>query len=81
MYTAHAALELYAEAFDSVGALDKLEAFASFNGPDFYRLPRNSGTVTLRRESWTVPATLAYLDDAPLVPLRAGETLDWKLQG
>lgn len=81
MYTAHAALELYAEAFDSVGALDKLEAFASFNGPDFYRLPRNSGTVTLRRESWTVPATLAYLDDAPLVPLRAGETLAWKLQG
>ena len=80
MYTAHAALELYAEAFDSVGALDKLEAFASFNGPDFYRLPRNSGTVTLRRESWTVPATLAYLDDAPLVPLRAGETLDWTLQ-
>ncbi len=80
MYTALAALELYAEAFDSVGALDKLEAFASFNGPDFYRLPRNSGTVTLRRESWTVPATLAYLDDAPLVPLRAGETLDWKLQ-
>ena len=80
MYTAHAALELYAEAFDSVGALDQLEAFASFNGPDFYRLPRNSGTVTLRRESWTVPATLAYLDDAPLVPLRAGETLDWKLQ-
>lgn len=81
MYTAHAALELYAEAFDSVGALDQLEAFASFNGPDFYRLPRNSGTVTLRRESWTVPATLAYLDDAPLVPLRAGETLAWKLQG
>lgn len=81
MYTAHAALELYAEAFDSVGALDKLEAFASFNGPDFYRLPRNNGTVTLRRESWTVPATLAYLDDAPLVPLRAGETLAWKLQG
>ena len=80
MYTAHAALELYAEAFDSVGALDKLEAFASFNGPDFYRLPRNSGTVTLRRESWTVPATLAYLDDAPLTPLRAGETLAWKLQ-
>ncbi len=80
MYTAHAALELYAEAFDSVDALDKLEAFASFNGPDFYRLPRNSGTVTLRRESWTVPATLAYLDDAPLVPLRAGETLAWKLQ-
>jgi len=81
MYTAHAALELYAEAFDSVGALDKLEAFASFNGPDFYRLPRNTDTVTLRRESWTVPATLAYLDDAPLVPLRAGETLAWKLQG
>ena len=80
MYTAHAALELYAEAFDSVGALDQLEAFASFNGPDFYRLPRNSGTVTLRRESWTVPTTLAYLDDAPLTPLRAGETLDWKLQ-
>ena len=81
MYTAHTALELYAEAFDSVGALDQLEAFASFNGPDFYRLPRNTDTVTLRRESWTVPATLAYLDDAPLVPLRAGETLGWKLQG
>ena len=63
----------------SVGALDKLEAFASFNGPDFYRLPRNSGTVTLRRESWTVPATLAYLDDARWCRC-AGETLDWKLQ-
>ena len=78
-YTAPAALEMYAEAFESVGALDKLEAFASFNGPDFYGLPRNRGQVTLRRESWTLPATLPF-GDALIKPLRAGETLEWKLQ-
>lgn len=79
MYTAHAAIELYAEAFESVGALDKLEAFASFNGPDFYRLPRNTEQVTLAKQSWQVPAEVAYGNDT-LVPLRAGETIAWKLQ-
>ncbi|MDP2018565.1 dihydroorotase, partial [Hydrogenophaga sp.] len=59
-YTAHAAIEMYAEAFDTVGALDKLEAFASFNGPAFYGLPRNSGTVTLKRESWTTPESFRF---------------------
>jgi dihydroorotase len=78
-YTAHAALELYAEAFDAAGALDALEAFASFNGPDFYRLPRNAGEVTLERRAWTVPEAFAYAGGERLVPLRAGESLQWKL--
>jgi dihydroorotase len=78
-YTAPAALELYAEAFEEVGALGKLEAFASFHGPDFYGLSRNRGTVTLRREAWTVPETVPF-GDAVLRPLRGGETLNWKLQ-
>ena len=77
-YTAHAALELYAEAFDSVGALDKLEAFASFNGPAFYGLPVNSGTVTLKRETWTPPESYPF-GEAIVKPLRGGETLGWKL--
>ncbi|TCS33540.1 dihydroorotase [Paucimonas lemoignei] len=77
-YTALHALELYAQAFDSVDALDKLEAFASFNGPAFYGLPRNSGTVTLKRESWTLPAELPFGENT-LVPLNAGETIGWKL--
>lgn len=77
-YTAHAAMELYAQAFESVGALDKLEAFASFHGADFYGLPRNTGTITLRRESWTPPERFTY-GDAELKPLGAGETLPWKL--
>jgi dihydroorotase len=77
-YTALAALELYAEAFDNAGALDKLEAFASFHGADFYGLPRNSGTVTLKRESWTVPETLPY-GEATLKPLRGGEAMAWRL--
>ena len=77
-YTAHAAMELYAEAFDQAGALDKLEAFASFNGPAFYGLPRNQGSITLRRESWTLPESFAF-GEAELKPLRAGETLAWKL--
>ena len=76
-YTALSALELYAEAFEAVGALDRLEAFASFNGADFYGLPRNTGTVTLRREDWTLPETLPF-GGAPLKPLRAGETLAWR---
>ncbi len=78
-YTAHAALELYAEAFESVGALDKLEAFASFNGPDYYRLPRNLEVVTLEKQSWLTPEAFAYVDGDTLVPLRAGEPLHWKL--
>jgi dihydroorotase len=77
-FTAHAALELYAEAFDAAGALDRLEAFASFNGPDFYRLPRNAGTVTLRREAWSPPPELGF-GDATLVPLRGGEPIAWRL--
>ncbi len=76
-YTALSALELYAEAFEAAGALERLEAFASFNGADFYGLPRNSGTVTLRREAWTLPETLPF-GGAPLKPLRAGETLAWR---
>jgi len=77
-YTAHAAIEMYAEAFDNAGALDKLEAFASFNGPAFYGLPRNQGQITLRKESWTPPASFAF-GEAELKPLRAGEALPWKL--
>ncbi|GAB3548205.1 dihydroorotase [Noviherbaspirillum agri] len=76
-YTALHAMELYAQAFDQAGALDKLEAFASFNGPAFYGLPRNSGTITLKRETWTLPAELP-LGDATVVPLNGGEIIDWK---
>ena len=78
-YTALAALALYAEAFDLAGALDRFEAFASFNGADFYRLPRNTGTLTLEKTSWTLPATLPYGDGSELVPLRAGEAVHWKI--
>ncbi len=79
-YTAHAAMEMYAEAFDAAGALDKLEGFASFHGADFYGLPRNTGTITLRRESWTPPESFAF-GEAQLKPLRSGESLPWKLIG
>ena len=79
-YTAYAAIELYAEAFEQAGALDKLEAFASFHGPDWYGLPRNRGTVTLAKESWTVPADYPYISTDTIVPLRAGETLSWKMR-
>lgn len=79
MYTAHAAIELYAEAFEAAGALDKLEAFASFNGADFYGLPRNTGQITLLRTPWQVPETIPFGDDV-LVPLRAGQSIAWKLQ-
>ena len=78
-YTAHAAIEMYAEAFDAVGALDRLEGFASFHGPDFYGLPRNTGRVTLRREAWTPPEAYPF-GEAELKPLRAGEALPWRLQ-
>ena len=77
-YTALTAMELYTEAFDSAGALDKLEGFASFHGADFYGLPRNSGTLTLRREPFTLPESVPY-GEAQLKPLRGGETLAWKV--
>jgi dihydroorotase len=78
MYTAHAAIELYAEAFEAAGALDKLEGFASFYGPDFYHLPRNTDKITLRKEEWLVPESIPFADDV-LVLLRAGQTIAWKL--
>ncbi|MDG4596343.1 MAG: dihydroorotase [Candidatus Contendobacter sp.] len=78
-YTAHAALELYAEAFDAAGALDKLEAFASFHGADLYGLPRNVGTVTLNRQPTPVPESFPFGDDE-LIPLRAGEMLGWRME-
>jgi dihydroorotase len=77
-YTALTALELYAEAFEAAGALDKLEGFASHFGPDFYRLPRNAGRVTLRREPYQVPSDLPYGSDR-LTPFRSGETLRWQM--
>ncbi len=77
-YTAHAAMELYAQAFDAAGALDKLEGFASFHGADFYDLPRNQGAITLRRESWIPPESFAF-GETTLKPLAAGEALQWRL--
>ncbi|MCM2252389.1 MAG: dihydroorotase [Ramlibacter sp.] len=76
-YTAHAALELYAEVFDRANALDRLEGFASFHGADFYRLPRNRGTVTLRRESWTPPESFPF-GEGRLKALAGGEPLRWR---
>ncbi len=78
VYTAHAALELYAVAFEEAGALDKLEGFASRFGPQFYRLPVNTSSIALERREWTVPASLPF-GIGELVPLRAGETLPWKI--
>jgi len=80
MYTAHAAIELYAEAFEQAGALDQLEAFASFYGADFYGLPHNESRITLVRESWTVPESLSFGDEL-LVPLRAGQKVAWRIAG
>ena len=77
-YTAHAAIEMYAEVFDAVGALNQLEAFASFNGADFYGLPRNKDTITLVKESWTPPESFAF-GEAALKPLRSGESLPWRM--
>ena len=78
MYTAHAALELYATAFEEAGALDRLEGFASRFGPAFYGLPENTGTVALVRREWTVPERLRFGSDE-LVPLRAAESIAWAL--
>ena len=77
-YSALHALELYAEAFEAANALDKLEGFASFHGADFYRLPRNTGTVTLKKESWIVPEEIPFTE-SDLVPLRAGEAMSWRM--
>jgi dihydroorotase len=78
IYSAHAAMELYAEVFDQAGALSRLEAFASEFGPRFYGLPLNTGTVTLQRSDWAVPAAYPFAGET-IVPLRAGETLGWRL--
>jgi len=78
-YTAHAAIELYAEAFEQAGALDRLEAFASLNGPAFYGLAPNAERITLAKDAWEVPSAYEYLHDDPLVPLRAGETVAWRV--
>jgi len=78
MYTAHAAIELYAEAFAAANALDKLESFASFHGPDFYGLPRNTTTITLEQQEWTVPDHYP-LGNQKVIPLRAGERIIWQL--
>lgn len=79
IYTAHAALEFYAQVFEQAGALDKLEAFASHYGPDFYQLPRNTDRVTLVKRAWRLPEQLSLDDQNQLVPLGAGETLPWQL--
>jgi len=76
-YTAHAAIELYAEAFEAAGKLENLEKFASCNGPDFYRLPRNQATITLEKSPWEIPQQLPFGTES-LVPLKAGETLAWR---
>jgi dihydroorotase len=78
LYTAHAAIELYAEAFEQAGRLDQLEAFASFHGPDFYRLPRNQDRIVLERTPWTVPDSYP-LGASSVVPMRAGESIAWSL--
>ncbi|KKE80932.1 dihydroorotase [Pseudoalteromonas luteoviolacea S4047-1] len=77
-YTAHAAIELYAEAFEEAGALDKLEGFASLFGPDFYGLPRNQDTITLEKSPWQVPESYP-LGDTNVVPIKAGSTIDWQV--
>ncbi|MGF1832471.1 dihydroorotase [Photobacterium sanguinicancri] len=77
-YTAHAAIELYASVFEEADALDKLEGFASFNGPDFYDLPRNTDTITLQKEAWAVPETMTFGNDV-VVPILAGEDMQWKV--
>ena len=79
IYTAHAGIELYAEAFDAAGSLDKLEGFASFHGADFYRLARNRRQITLVRSAWSVPGKIPYGGDT-LVPLRGGDTVAWKIE-
>ncbi|OIN28892.1 dihydroorotase [Vibrio barjaei] len=78
-YTAHAAVELYAEVFEQEGKLENLEAFASHNGPDFYGLPRNTDTITLEKFEWNVPETMPFGNDI-VVPIRGGETVNWQVK-
>lgn len=78
-FTAYAAIELYAEIFEDLGALDKLEGFASFHGPDFYRMPRNQDKITLVKSAWDVPQEMPFGQDI-IVPLRAGDTISWRLE-
>lgn len=78
-YSAHSAIELYAQVFDDLGCLDKLEGFASHYGADFYSLPRNTGTITLQKQQWQVPTDITLPNGKPIVPFYAGETLNWKL--
>jgi dihydroorotase len=78
IYSAHAAIELYAEAFEQAGALERLEGFASHHGADFYGLPRNGDTITLVRSEWQVPPSYPFADEV-VVPLRAGEAVAWRL--
>ncbi|HVQ61527.1 MAG TPA: dihydroorotase, partial [Burkholderiales bacterium] len=80
IYSAHAAIELYAEAFEQAGALDRLQGFASFHGAAFYGLPRNTGSIILRKEAWAVPGEVAF-GATTVVPLRAGESVGWRLAG
>ncbi len=79
IFSAHAAIELYATVFEEHGMLDKLEAFASFNGPDFYNLPRNSETITLKKKSWKIPESYPLSADKKVVPLFATKTINWEL--
>lgn len=81
IYSAHAAIELYAEAFEEAGALERLEGFASHFGADFYGLPRNRDKITLRKEAWQVPAAYPFVEQEALVPFGAGETLTWRRIG
>ncbi|MFQ3265553.1 MAG: dihydroorotase, partial [Colwellia sp.] len=80
VYSAHAAIELYAEVFEQENALDKLEAFASINGPTFYQLPINTDKITLVKKAWQVPATMTFGDDV-VVPVRANEDILWQVEG
>jgi len=77
-FTAHGTIELYAEAFEAAGALDKLEAFAGFHGPDFYGLPRNEETITLTKDAWEIPQSYPF-GEGEVRPFRAGETMAWRL--
>jgi dihydroorotase len=80
MYSSHAGIELYAEVFEAANALDKLEAFASFHGPDFYGLPRNQDQITMERSPWQIPEELP-MAETTVVPLDAGQLLQWKFVG
>jgi dihydroorotase len=79
-YSAWSAIELYAQVFEDLGCLNKLEGFASHYGPDFYNLPRNNGTITLVKQSWTVPAEITLPDGSPIVPFFAEQQLSWTLK-